>query len=66
LASLFITYADHRINGLGRFQNYHLMLKLDEYALVNSAYATTPGLQYAKESFCPIAKHGLYRVHVSQ
>jgi hypothetical protein len=66
LANFFIGYADHRINGLGRFQKYHLMLKLDEYDLVNSAYATTPGLQFAKESFCPIAKHGLYRVHVTK
>ena len=65
LASLFIGYSDHKINGLNRFQNYHLMLRLEAYDLVNSAYATTPGLKYAKESFCPILKHTLYRVHVT-
>lgn len=65
LASLFVGYSDHRINGLNRFQNYHLMLRLEAFDLVNSAYATTPGLKYAKESFCPILKHGLYRVHVT-
>lgn len=64
LANLFITYSDHNINGLNRFLNYHLLLKLDSYDLVNSAYATTPGLQYAKESLCPVFKHGMYRVHM--
>ena len=66
LANLFITYSDHNINGLNKFLIYHLMLELEGYDLVNSAYATTPGLKYAKESLCPVSTHGMYRVHVTQ
>jgi hypothetical protein len=66
LANLFITYSDHNINDLNRFQIYHLLLELEGYELVNSAYATTPGLEYAKESLCPVSKHGIYRVQVTK
>jgi UDP-N-acetylmuramoyl-tripeptide--D-alanyl-D-alanine ligase len=61
----FLSYSDHNIYGLSRFSKYHLMLKLDGYDLVNSAYATTPGLKYAKESFCPVSKHSMYRVSIT-
>jgi hypothetical protein len=64
LANLFITYSDHNIDGLSRFMIYQLLLELEDYDLVNYAYATTPGLKYAKESLCPVAKHRMYRVHV--
>jgi hypothetical protein len=64
LANLFITYSDHNISGLSRFQVYHLLLELEGYDLANYAYATTPGLIYAKESLCPVSKHAMYRVHV--
>jgi len=64
LANLFITYSDHRYYGLNRFLFYHLMLQLDTYELVNYAGASTPGLEFAKESLRPVLKHGSYRVHV--
>ena len=66
LANLFIVYSDHTIKGLNNFMYYHMMLKLEGYDLANSAYATTPGLKFAKESLCPVSKHGMYRVHVTQ
>jgi hypothetical protein len=62
LASIYATYSDHSIKGLSRFQLYHLLLELEDYELANSAYATTPGLKYAKESLCPVMKHGMFRV----
>jgi hypothetical protein len=65
LANIFVAYSDHHIKGLSRFQLYHLFLELEDYELANSAYATTPGLKYAKESLCPVHKHGMYRVYVT-
>ena len=64
LANLFVVYSDNNIKGLDRFQNYQMMLALEEYDLVNSAYAETPGLKYAKESFLPVSTHGMYRIQV--
>lgn len=64
LANLFISYSDHNIKGLNQFLTYHLMLELQDYDLVNSARADTPGLKFAKEALCPVATHGMYRVHV--
>lgn len=66
LANLFITYSDARINGLNRFLIRQFMLDLEACDLVNSAMADTPGLVAAKESLCPVAKHGMYRVHVGE
>jgi hypothetical protein len=63
LANLFVAYSDHHIKELSRFQIYQLLLELDGFDLANSAYATTPGLKYAKESLCPVLKHRMYRVH---
>jgi hypothetical protein len=66
LANLFVTYSDHNIHGLSRFQIYTLMLELAGYDLVNYGPASTPSLKYAKESLCPVSKNGLYRVHVTK
>jgi hypothetical protein len=66
LANLFVAYSDHSIKELSRYQIYHLLLELEGCALANSAYATTPGLIYAKESLCPVFKHGMYRAHVTR
>lgn len=66
LANLFITYSDLAINGLNRFLIYHFMLDLESCDLVNSAMADTPGLIAAKDSLCPVAMHGVYRVHVGE
>jgi hypothetical protein len=66
LANLFVAYSDHQFKELSRFQIYHLLLELEGFELANSAYATTPGLKYAKESLSPILKHGMYRVHVTK
>ena len=66
LANLFVAYSDHQFGELARFQVYQLLLELDGFALANSAYATTPGLKYAKESLCPVMKHGMFRVQVIQ
>lgn len=65
LANLFITYSDHSYFGLNRFLFYQLMLRLDDYDLVNYAGASTPGLEFAKESLRPRIRHGMYRVIVS-
>jgi hypothetical protein len=65
LANLFVAYSDHHIKELNRFQIYHLLLELEGCGLANSAYATTPGLKYAKESLCPVFKHGMFRVRVT-
>ena len=64
LANLFITYSDHNYSGLNRFLFYHMILRLDDYALANYAGASTPGLEFAKESLRPVFKHNTYRVHV--
>jgi hypothetical protein len=63
LANLFVAYSDHHIKELSRFQIYQLLLELEDCELANSAYATTPGLKYAKESLCPVLKHRMFRVH---
>jgi hypothetical protein len=65
LANLFVAYSDHRIKELSRFQIYHLLLALEGFELANSAYATTPGLKYAKESLSPVLNHGMYRMCVT-
>ena len=64
LANLFITYSDHNYFGLNRFLFYQLMMKLDGFELVNYAGASTPGLEFAKESLRPVLKHSTFRVHV--
>lgn len=64
LANLFISYSDHNIKGLNQFLTYRLMLDMESYDLVNSARADTPGLKFAKEALCPVATHGVSRVHV--
>lgn len=64
LANLFITYSDLAVSGLNRYLIYQFMLDLEACDLVNSAMADTPGLVAAKESLCPVAMHGVYRVHV--
>jgi hypothetical protein len=66
LANLFVAYSDHHIKELSRFQIYCLLLELEDYELANSAYATTPGLKYAKKSLCPVLEHGMYRVYTIQ
>ena len=64
LANLFVAYSDHQYKELGRFQIYQLLLELEGFELANSAYATTPGLKYAKETLCPVMKHGMFRVQI--
>jgi len=64
LANLFISYSDHNIKGLNQFLTYHMMLDMQDYDLVNSAQADTPGLKFAKEALCPVSTHGVSRVHV--
>lgn len=66
LANLFVTYSDLVINGLNRFLIYQLLRDLDGCDIVNSAMADTPGLAAAKASLCPVAMHGMFRVHVGE
>lgn len=66
LANLFIAYSDHKISGLNMFMNYSLLLELKDYEFVNSAYAMTPGLKFAKQSLCPVSTHGMYRVTITK
>ena len=65
LANIFITYSDHTFPGMNRYLFKNLILRLGEYGLANYAGATTPGLEFAKESLRPVLKHRTYRVHIT-
>ena len=65
LANMFMGYSDHTIKGLNYFLRYQFMGDLEGCALVNDSKADTPGLQYAKESFCPVRMHGIFRINQS-
>ncbi|MFH1496023.1 MAG: CapA family protein [Pseudomonadota bacterium] len=65
LGNLFLAYSDHRIKGINYFLKTQLMMAMEDYELVNDARADSPGLEYAKESMCPVAMHNVFRVKVS-
>jgi hypothetical protein len=65
LGNLFITKSDHRIKGINYFLSYHLVTAMDGCELVNASTANGPGVEYAKESMCPVAMHPMYRLHVA-
>lgn len=62
LANLFVGYSDHTIKGLNYYMVYQLMRELDGCILANSGKADTPGVQFAKESLCPVSMHNVYRI----
>lgn len=65
LGNIFITKSDHRIKGLNYFLRYHLVLTMDGCELVNDSTANGAGVQYAKESCCPVSMHSMFRIHLS-
>lgn len=65
LGNLYITYSDHRINGLNKYLNYYLLRAMDGLDVVNASHAgNTPGLLHAKQELGPVALHPLYQVYV--
>lgn len=62
LGNVFITYSDPDIRGLNYFLKYQLIMAMQHHELINSGRADSPGIQYAKESFCPVRMHEVYRV----
>jgi hypothetical protein len=65
LGNIFITKSDHRIKGINYFLRHHLVLAMDECEWVNDSTANGAGVQYAKESCCPVSMHSMFRVHLS-
>jgi len=67
LGNLYITYSDHRINGLNKYLNYCLLRAMDGLDVVNASHAgNTPGLLHAKQELGPVALHPLYQVYAGR
>jgi len=62
MGNLFIGKSDHSVQGLNYFMQYHLILSMQAYPLLNNASDMGyPGLRFAKEHLRPIAMHGVYK-----
>ena len=54
MGNLFITYSDHRIEGLNKFLYQQLLLNMQHLEFANSSHAgDTPGLAFAKQALGP-------------
>lgn len=64
MGNLFITYSDHRIDGLNKFLYYTLLLGMEHLELANASHAgDSEGLAFAKQSLGPVLMHKPYQVY---
>jgi len=61
LANEFIAYSDNRIKGLNYFLKYKLFTSMARHDLVNSGRADSPGIEFAKDLYCPVRMHETFR-----